>query len=115
MAIMDHAIFRGLRGHLNKQIVFKRYGKKTVVTRYPDMSNIKPTAAQKQRRKLFAEAVAYAKNMLLNPELKDEYTKKARKKGRNAYHQFMREFFAKRKEAEFEKVRAEKKRLRAKS
>ena len=44
-------------------IVIKQYGDKTVVSKYPDMSNIIPSDSQKQKRSRFAEAVAYAKTI----------------------------------------------------
>jgi hypothetical protein len=95
MAITDHVIGSSLRGHIGKEVVFKRYKKKTVVSKFPDMSNIKPTASQKKRRKLFANAVAYAKKKMSDREVKNEYTKKWRKKGRTAYHALIKEYFQK--------------------
>jgi hypothetical protein len=56
-----------LSGQLGKQLVFKQYGDKTVVTQYPDMSRIKPSALQKQKRSIFKDAVAYAKNITHDP------------------------------------------------
>ena len=44
-------------------IVIKKYGDKTVVSKYPDMSNIIPSCAQKEKRSRFAEAVSYAKTI----------------------------------------------------
>ncbi len=44
-------------------IVIKQYGDKTVVSKYPDMSNIIPSSSQVQKRNRFAEAVAYARTI----------------------------------------------------
>ncbi len=76
MPITTGVISGGLSGALNQLVVFKRYGNKTVVTRYPNMSGIKPSTEQKKQRGLFAEAVAYAKIINDNPELKAQYKKK---------------------------------------
>ena len=40
-----------MRGQIGKQIVVKQYGNKTVITKYPDMSGIKPSKLQKVKRK----------------------------------------------------------------
>jgi hypothetical protein len=40
-------LLRQVRGQIGKQFVVKQYGKKTVITAYPDMSNVKPSKAQK--------------------------------------------------------------------
>ena len=53
MAIAKDIISQGLSGAIGKEIVFKRYTDKTVVTKYPDMKNIVPSAAQKIQRKKF--------------------------------------------------------------
>ena len=78
-------LLKGLRGHIGKEIVFKKYGNKTVVTRYPDMSNVKPSELQKKEQSRFARAVAYAQNINRNPALKAEYKTKV-KKGQTVYH-----------------------------
>jgi hypothetical protein len=36
----SNAILKKARGAIGKQIVIKQYGKKTVITAYPDMSNV---------------------------------------------------------------------------
>lgn len=37
-----------LSGHIGKKVVVKQYANKTIVTAYPNMSNIKPSKKQKQ-------------------------------------------------------------------
>ncbi|MEP7237381.1 MAG: hypothetical protein ABI685_05940 [Ferruginibacter sp.] len=68
-----------VRGQIGKEIVVKHYGKKIVVTKAPDMSDIKPSPRQKKQRSLFKEAVAYARHINNTPELKAAYVKKAKK------------------------------------
>jgi hemoglobin-like flavoprotein len=91
MAIAKGLIPKGLSGQLEGKLVFKRYGNKTIVTKFPDMTNIKPSKEQKTQRKLFARAVVYAKVINNNPELKKAYKKKV--KNRQTVFQYaMKEF-----------------------
>lgn len=87
----NNFILRNVRGQLGKQIVIKHYGDKIVITAYPDMSKIKPSKKQRQKRTLFAEAVAYAKAINADPERKELYKAKV-KKGQTVYHFAIREF-----------------------
>lgn len=80
-----------MRGQIGKEIVVKQYGNKTVVTRYPDMHNIKPSKQQKKRRNWFADAVAYAQTILHDPIKRAAYKKKV-KKGQTVYHFAIKEF-----------------------
>jgi hypothetical protein len=57
-------------------IVIKKYGDKTVVSKYPDMSNIIPSGSQKEKRNRFAEAVAYAKTINNSSILRNDFLKR---------------------------------------
>jgi GrpB-like predicted nucleotidyltransferase (UPF0157 family) len=78
---------QGLTGRVGT-LIFKFYPKlnngkgKTVVTKVPDMSGIKPSPLQKLRREVFAEAVAYARNLKRDPEKRAAY-KKVKKQGQS--------------------------------
>lgn len=85
-----------LNGQLGRQVVFKQYGDKTVVSAYPDMSRVKPSKKQKANRNVFKEAVAYAKNITGTPELKKKYLKKV-KAGESVYHYVLKEYLKKNK------------------
>jgi hemoglobin-like flavoprotein len=80
-----------IQGQIGKKIVVKHYGKKVVVTKAPDMSNIKPSPQQKVQRSRFAEAVAYAKHINNTPELRAAYVKKA-KKSKSVYQYVLKEY-----------------------
>lgn len=91
MAIAKGSLVSGLKGTLDGK-VYKQYaGGRTVVTKFPDMTNIKPTKEQKTQRKLFARAVAYAKVINNDPELKKKYKKKV-KRGQNVFQYLVKEF-----------------------
>lgn len=87
----NNILLRQLRGQIGKQIVVKKYGTKTVVTAYPDMSHVKPSKLQTKKRSLFAEAVAYAQGILYDPVKKADYAKQL-KKGQSVYHAAIKEF-----------------------
>ncbi len=93
MARIDSKLLQNLRGGVGKQLVFKQYGDKTVVTGYPNMSGVKPSEQQKDGRKLFAEAAVYASAINRNPEQKAVYAKKL-KPGESVYHFALKEYLA---------------------
>ncbi len=75
--VKDNIITKGLSGRVGKNVVFKNYGSKTVVSAYPDMSKVKLSAKQKKENNRFKEAMAYARNQLSDPESKAAYRAKA--------------------------------------
>jgi len=81
-------------GQIGKQIVVKKYGRKTVISAYPDMSHVKPSKLQKVKRKTFAEAVAYAKAINNDPAKKALYRKKV-KKGQRVFNFAIKEYLKK--------------------
>lgn len=90
--INKNLLVRGARGHMGKQFVYRKHGENTLMTRMPDFNeNLQPTEAQVGIRELFAEAAAYAKGAITDPELKKEYQKKA-KPGRTAYNIAFRDY-----------------------
>ncbi len=88
---LNSILLHGVRGQIGKQIVVKQYGKKTVVTAYPDMSKVKPSKQQKEKRKKFAQAVAYARGINNNPMKKALYAKKVKKR-QTVYHYAIKEY-----------------------
>lgn len=86
-----------IQGKIGTQIVLKQYGDKTVVTAYPDMSQVKPSPLQKDCRSVFKEAIAYAKGICNQPDLKRQYQDKV-PAGRSVYHFAISEYMAKHKE-----------------
>ena len=72
------SIFK-ISGAVGKQIVFKQYKNRQVVTKFPDMSGIIPSAGQRKCRNLFKEAVAYARGINNDPEKKKAYLEKTPK------------------------------------
>jgi hypothetical protein len=92
------SIFK-ISGAIGKQIVFKQYKDRQVVTKFPDMSGIIPSAGQRKCRNLFKEAVAYAKAINNDPEKKKAYLRKTAKK-RNVFNAAISEYMKKAKKAQ---------------
>jgi hypothetical protein len=90
----NSVILDKMRGAIGKQIVVKQYGKKTVITAYPDMSNVKPSKLQKLKRKKFAAAIEYARSIINDPVKKSAYAKKL-KRGARVYNAAIKEFLSK--------------------
>ena len=88
-------LLQEIRGQIGKQIVVKRYKDKIVISAYPDMRKVKPSALQKVYRKSFAEAVAYAQAVVRDPVKRKKYEKKV-KNGQTVYNYAMREYLKKR-------------------
>ena len=80
-----------VRGAIGKQFVIKHYGKRVIMTKFPDMTKIKPSEKQVECRQLFALAVAYAKHINDNAELKQQYQARI-KKGRDVYRSAIQEY-----------------------
>ena len=91
MAIAKDIISQGLSGAIGKEIVFKRYADKTVVTKYPNMKNTVPSAAQKTQRIKFKEAHNYAKNINDNPVSKAAFALKI-PAGKSVYRWAVKEY-----------------------
>jgi hypothetical protein len=90
------SLFNALQGTIGKEIVFKRYADKTVVSKYPDMSKVKTTKRQRAQRDLLKEANAYASTVLRDVELRKKFEKKL-KAGESVFHKAKKEFFERQK------------------
>jgi cation transport regulator ChaB len=92
----SNAILKKARGAIGKQIVIKQYGKKTVITAYPDMSHVKPSQSQQMRRNIFKEAVTYAQGIIRDKKKKAAYAARL-KKDTPVYHAAIKEYMKKNK------------------
>jgi hypothetical protein len=94
MAITTNPLWKaskGTRGSVSKSIVFKQYGDKTVITKYPDMSDIVKSPDQIKARSKFAEAVKFAREIISDPVKKASYPVED---GKTVYHTAIRDFMA---------------------
>ncbi|HEY0751866.1 MAG TPA: hypothetical protein VGD26_11965 [Chitinophagaceae bacterium] len=93
-------IYRMIRGAIGKRFVIKHYKYGIVKTRYPDMSRIVPSEAQRMRRRLFKRAVVYAQKVYANPALKEEKRRMLRRPKR-LFQALMKDWFRQQKEKLF--------------
>lgn len=80
----DNIITATLSGKVGN-IIFKNYGNKTVISKYPNMSKVIKTEKQLENQYQFKAAQAYAKSILADPEKKLALIKTI-PKGKTAYH-----------------------------
>jgi DnaJ-class molecular chaperone len=82
--------YRGKIGGLTYRVM---YGKQTAM-KTPDMSRVKWTQAQKANRGRFAEAIAYAKQAMADPQLRAHYEKAGKKADRQPFRVAVSDFLA---------------------
>jgi hypothetical protein len=75
-------------------ICFRQVNGRTIACKRPDRSNTKLTENQKKQRSKFTDAIAWAKEQLTDPAVKDRYEKEAKvKKLPNAYTAAIKYYF----------------------
>lgn len=95
MAIQTSAIFKGFSGNINRQLLFRQCGGKTIVSKFPDRSRVIYSEKQKQERRRFADAVSFARIMIADEGLKQVYSLKALSLGfRSAWNVAIAEFMS---------------------
>lgn len=77
MAIQTSVLFKGFSGSVNHQLVFRQCGGKTIVSRFPDRSTVIYSERQKREQRRFADAVSFARVVISDEGLKQEYSIKA--------------------------------------
>ncbi|WP_207427981.1 hypothetical protein [Pedobacter sp. SYSU D00535] len=85
MAILRTPLPENIRGSVQGLVVIKHRLGKTLITAFPDMSKVVYTEKQKAEQKRFADAVAYARAIISNPEKKAAYQARL-PKGRKVFN-----------------------------
>ena len=93
MAISENLLLKKLSGHLGKQIVFKQYGDKTVVSKYPDMSRRKLSPKQLRINEIMEEANENAKRIMGNDVLRNEAQIRLNVTSNKLYTSLIKEYF----------------------
>jgi hypothetical protein len=93
MAVSNGLIFKKVTGQLGKQLVFKQYGQKTVVSKYPDMSKRKLSAKQVRINEIMEEANYEAKAVLADEELRRAAQVRLNVTRNKLYTALIREYF----------------------
>jgi hypothetical protein len=95
LAIHTSPLFKDFRGSVNRQLLFRQVGGKTVVSRFPDRSRVIYSEQQRQAQKRFSDAVSFARVVIKEPGLRDIYTIKASLLGfRSAWNAAIAEFMS---------------------
>jgi len=88
-----HPPFKGFRGRLGG-LVFRLYPNgETIVSKYPDMSNITWSPAQEEHRQRFKRAIAYAKAAMTDPDVQAIYEKRATEKDNRPFQMAVSDYF----------------------
>jgi ribosomal protein L9 len=95
MAIHTSVLFQGFSGSINRQLLFRQCGGRTVVSKFPDRSTVIYSEKQKQERRRFADAVSFARVVIADQGLKQAYSIKAAMLGfRSAWNVAIAEYMS---------------------
>ena len=64
--VIDNIYTKGISGRVGNKLLYKHYGHKTVVSAFPKLSHLTPSALQLAQRKKFALAVLKTRQWLQN-------------------------------------------------
>jgi len=93
MAI-SNSVFLQLSGQLNKEIVFKKYGDKIVVSKYPDMSKRKLSPKQLENQEIMYMANSIAQGIMANEELSQAAQVRLNVTRNKLYTALIKEYFS---------------------
>src|SRR5690349_3796234 len=93
MASTKNIVMTNTSGNIDKQIVFKRYGDKTVISKYPNMSKVKRSEKQKRMNDMMEAANEAAHQILDDETSKMEAQVRLNVTTNNLYRALVREFF----------------------
>jgi hypothetical protein len=94
MAISNSIFLKNLSGQIGKELVFKQYGDKTVVSKYPTMRKRKPSTKQLRNREIMEMANYEALSIMADEELRNEAQVRLNVTRNKLYHALIREYFA---------------------
>ncbi len=95
MAKTDNVFFAKASGHVGKQFVFRQYGDKTLICKYPDMSKRVLSAKQLRVNKTMEEANLTARETMADEEKKHAAQVRLNVTSNKLYTSLIREHFAK--------------------
>jgi hypothetical protein len=93
MATTRNILMTNTSGNIDKQIVFKRYGDKTVISKYPDMSRVRRSDNQKRMNDMMEAANEAARMIMYDEKLKMEAQVRLDVTTNKLYNALVREFF----------------------
>ncbi|MCG7857515.1 hypothetical protein MD537_11065 [Flavihumibacter sediminis] len=100
MAITKNFLLKKISGRVGTDIVYKQYGDKTVLSKYPDMGSRELSEKQKQNNLRMEEANYYALGIMGDEAKKDEAQVRLNVTRNKLYTSLVREYFKQLKEGE---------------
>jgi hypothetical protein len=94
MATINSIWLKNLSGHIGRELVFKQYENKTVVSKYPNMSKRKLSKKQLHNHDVMAEANYEAQRIMASEKLRKEAQVRLNVTRNKLYHALIREYFA---------------------
>jgi len=95
----NNILTRNYSGKVAKEIVFKNFKDDTLMTKYPDRSNVRLSLLQKESNAIFKKAVAHAKAIMADPEraaaLKKELKSRKKTAQQSVYHACIQQYMRK--------------------
>jgi len=85
-------VLEQIRGQVG-ELVFKHYGDEVIVGRKPDRSGVLPSDIQLEHQERFRQAVLYGRLVMADPEMKANYEKAAKAKGKPLFSLTVADFF----------------------
>ena len=73
--VIDNQFLKGVHGSIDGFVV-KQYKYGTVISKKPDMSKVKASELQKLHQNVFADAVAYSREIIRDPKKKKIHSRK---------------------------------------
>jgi hypothetical protein len=101
MAISKNILLQNLSGQIGRELVFKQYGDKTVVSKYPDMKKRKLSHKQLRNQEIMEEANYEVKRILADDKLRKEAQVRLNVTRNKLYHALIREYFVAVKEGRY--------------
>jgi hypothetical protein len=94
MAKSNNVLLKDSSGQLGKTLVMKHYSYGTVLSAYPNMTNVQFNPKQKAEQSRFSKAVAYAQSVLKDPAQKAAFAATL-KQGQTVYNAAIKAYLSK--------------------
>ena len=85
-------ILDDIRGKIGGYVLRRSPSGKLILSKSPDMSRVKWSKTQKENRQRFKQAVAYAKAVMAEPDIRVRYEKIATEEGKRPYDLALSEY-----------------------
>ena len=86
-------MIKTIRGKLGGYVFRRTHTGEISLSKSPDMSKVKWSKAQKEHRKRFKKAVAYAQAAMAEPKVRARYEKEAAKKNKRPFDLAVSDYF----------------------